>query len=129
MTSPQRIPRSLRRIRKLCLALPEAHEVAAWGEPTFRVRDKMFAMYADADNHHGNGRSAVWIKALAGDQDFLVRAAPERLFVPAYMGSSGWVGAYLDKVADWAEIELLLRAGYRLVAPKRLNALLNSQTA
>lgn len=53
------MPRSpLPRLRKLCLALPEAHEVEAWGEPTFRVRNKLFAMYADAGNHHGNGRSA-----------------------------------------------------------------------
>jgi len=43
----------LPRLRELCLALPEAHEVVAWGEPTFRVRHKLFAMYADAANHHG----------------------------------------------------------------------------
>ena len=36
----------LTRVRKLCLALPEAHEVEAWGEPTFRVKNKLFAMYA-----------------------------------------------------------------------------------
>ena len=52
-----------RDLRKLCLALPEAHEVEAWGEPTFRVRNKMFAMYADADTHHGGGRHAVWLKS------------------------------------------------------------------
>ena len=36
----------LARLRKACLALPEAHEVEAWGEPTFRIRNKLFAMYA-----------------------------------------------------------------------------------
>ena len=56
-------PSPLTRLRKLCLALPEAHEVEAWGEPTFRVRNKMFAMYASAGNHHGSGRAAVWCKA------------------------------------------------------------------
>jgi hypothetical protein len=117
-------PRPLARLRRLCLALPEAHEVEAWGEPTFRVCNKMFAMYAGARNHHGNGRASVWIKALHGDQDFLVRAAPDRFFVPAYMGPSGWVGVYLDKAVDWAEVERLLRAGYRLAAPRRLRALL-----
>lgn len=49
-------PNPLSRLRKLCLALPEAHEVRAWGEPTFRVRNKLFAMYASAGTHHGNGR-------------------------------------------------------------------------
>jgi len=38
----------LKRLRKVCLALPGAHEVEAWGEPTFRVRNKLFAMYAAA---------------------------------------------------------------------------------
>ena len=64
----------LTRLRKLCLALPEAHEVEAWGEPTFRVRNKLFAMYASADNHHGNGRVAVWVKATPGNQAFMVEA-------------------------------------------------------
>ena len=36
----------LPKLRKLCLALPEAHEVEAWGEPTFRVKNKLFAMFA-----------------------------------------------------------------------------------
>jgi len=58
----------LARVRALCLALPEAHEVVAWGEPTFRVRNKLFAMYASAGNHHGAGRAAVWIKAARSSQ-------------------------------------------------------------
>ena len=31
-------------IRVFCLSLPEAHEVEAWERPTFRVRNKIFAM-------------------------------------------------------------------------------------
>ena len=54
---------AIAQLRKICLALPEAHEVEAWGEPTFRVKNKLFAMYADGSNHHGNGRPGVWIKA------------------------------------------------------------------
>ena len=46
----------LDRLRALCLALPEAHEVLAWGEPTFRVKNKMFATYSASGNHHGAGR-------------------------------------------------------------------------
>ena len=48
-------PSPLTRLRKLCLALPDAHEVEAWGEPTFRVRNKLFAMFAAPNNHHGGG--------------------------------------------------------------------------
>jgi predicted DNA-binding protein (MmcQ/YjbR family) len=110
----------LGRLRTVCLSLPEAHEVEAWGEPTFRVRKKMFAMYAAAGNHHGGGRPAAWIKAAAENQAELVRLAPERCFVPPYVGPSGWVGVWLDNDADWKEVEELLRDAYRLIAPKRL---------
>ncbi len=115
-------PRPLTRLRKLCLALPEAHEVEAWGEPTFRVRNKLFAMHADASNHHGGGRPAVWIKAAPGNQDLMVRTAPDRFFVPPYVGPSGWIGVWLDANVDWEELADLLRDAYRLTAPKRLLA-------
>ena len=119
-------PSPLTRLRKLCLALPEAHEVEAWGEPTFRVRNKLFATYASAGNHHGAGRPAVWCKAPKGDQDLLVRGAPDRFFVPPYVGPSGWVGVWLDGKANWAELAELLREAYRITAPKRLAALLSN---
>jgi hypothetical protein len=109
-------------LRRACLALPEAHEVEAWGEPTFRVRNKLFAMYADAATHHGNGRSAVWCKAAPGNQQLMVVAAPDRFFVPPYVGPSGWVGIWLDPRTDWDELAGLLADAWRLVAPKRLLA-------
>jgi predicted DNA-binding protein (MmcQ/YjbR family) len=54
----------------------------------------------------------------------MVRAEPERFFVPPYVGPSGWVGIWLDGTVDWAELADLLRDSYRLVAPKRLGNLL-----
>ena len=117
-------PNSLTRLRKLCLALPESHEVEAWGEPTFRVRNKLFAMYASASTHHGSGRAAVWLKAGPGNQGLMVQANPKRFFVPPYVGPSGWVGVWLDGPVDWGELRDLLCDSYRLVAPKRLSAAL-----
>ena len=116
----------LARLRKVCLALPEAHEVEAWGEPTFRVRNKLFAMYAAPHNHHGGGRPAVWCKAAPGNQALMVRAEPERYFVPPYVGPSGWVGVWLDRNPDWSEVKALMTDSYRLVAPKKLAALLKA---
>lgn len=115
-------PNPLARVRAICLALPEAHEVEAWGEPTFRVRNKLFAMYASAESHHGEGRPAIWIKAAAGNQSLMLQFAPQRFFVPPYVGPSGWVGVWLDHVAQWAELEELLCDAYRLTAPKRVAA-------
>ena len=116
----------LARLRKVCLALPEAHEVEAWGEPTFRVKNKLFAMHASSDTHHGDGREGVWIKSEHVTQDMLVRAEPKRYFVPPYVGKSGWVGAFIDRGADWEIVADLLRDAYRLTAPKKLVAQLDA---
>src|ERR1700681_1094481 len=105
-------PRPLTRLRKLCLALPESHEVEAWGEPTFRVRNKLFAMYAAANNHHGGGRPAVWCTAGPGNQALMVRGAPDRFFVPPYVGPSGGGGIWLDETVHWGELADLLRDSY-----------------
>ncbi|MDF1504974.1 MmcQ/YjbR family DNA-binding protein [Roseisolibacter sp. H3M3-2] len=115
----------LARLRALCLALPEAHEVVAWGEPTFRVRDRMFCTYAAADNHHGAGRPAAWIKATPANQALMVADAPDRYFVPPYVGKSGWVGVWLDRRPRWRDVGGLLEDAYRRTAPKKLLAALD----
>ena len=112
--------RPLTALRKLCLALPEAHEVETWGEPTFRVKGKLFAMYAHASNHHGAGRHSVWIKATKENQALMIRTQPDRFFKPPYVGPSGWVGVFLDDDPDWEEVAELLRDGWRQIAPKRV---------
>jgi hypothetical protein len=108
------------KLRKLCLALPEAHEVEAWGEPTFRVRNKMFAMAAHANTHHGLGRHAVWVKSTSDAQQERIAAAPDRFFKPPYVGPSGWVGIWLDGDVAWDDLAELLADAYRMIAPKRL---------
>ena len=84
----------------------------------------MFAAYASPNTHHGNGRPAVWCKAAPANQALMVKAAPTRFFVPPYVGPSGWVGVWLDRRVDWAELADLLRDGYCLVAPRKLAGLL-----
>lgn len=113
------------RLRKFCMALPEAHEVEAWGEPTFRVKNKIFAMHASAGNHHGAGRESVWCKAKPVTQDLLLRAEPKRYFAPPYVGPKGWVGVWLDGRVDWNSLEGLLEDAYRLTATKKLVARLD----
>ena len=116
------MPSPLPKLRKLCLALPEAHEVEAWGAPTFRVKNKLFAMYAEQGNNHTEGRASVWIKAGKENQALMLRAQPHKYFKPPYVGPSGWVGVFLDKSPDWDEVAALLRDGWKLTAPKRLVA-------
>ena len=111
-------PSPLARLRKICLALPEAHEVEAWGEPTFRVRNKLFAMYAHAENHHGAGRPAVWCKAAPGNQTLMVKADADRYFVPPYVGPSGWIGIRLDRKLDWSIIKEMIQEAHHTRAPE-----------
>jgi hypothetical protein len=114
------VPRVLSKLRKLALALREAHEVEAWGAPTFRVKNKLFAMYASASDHHGGGRNGVWIKATATNQQLMLKHAPKRFFFPPYVGKSGWIGVFLDAKTDWDEVASLLEDGYRMTAPKSI---------
>lgn len=115
--SPQR---PIERLRRLCLALPEAVEKEAWGDATFRVRDKIFAM-----EKRGDGRPSLWAKAPPGAQEHLVAADPARFFVPPYVGPKGWIGMRLDRSPDWSEVAEVVRRSYRLIAPKRLVARLD----
>jgi hypothetical protein len=110
------------RVRRLALALPEAAEQEAWGEPTFRVKKKIFAMFAASGNHHGAGRNAIWCNAPLGVQEMLVRAEPEKFFVPPYVGPKGWIGVTIDAVDD-TELHGLLVQSYCMIAPKKLAAL------
>jgi len=113
---------AIRRLRAICLALPEAFEKEAWGECTFRVTGgSMFAM--TDNNHHRSNHIAVWIKAPRDLQEMLVSADAKRFFVPPYVGSKGWIGVRLDYKVDWDELGELLQDGYLMSAPKRLRAL------
>jgi len=109
----------LQRIRDLCLALPETSERLSHGQPTFFVRDKRsFVMVLD--NHHGDGRFAIWCAAEDGAQELLVEADPERFFRPPYVGHRGWLGVRLDRGLHWDELAGIIEDAYAEVAPPKL---------
>jgi hypothetical protein len=115
----------LRRVRDICLALPEATERLSHGSPAFFVRDrKTFVMYLD--NHHDDGRLALWCAAPPGTQPELVAADPVRFFRPPYVGHRGWLGVRLDRDPDWKEIAEIVQDAYRQIAPKSLVSLLDA---
>jgi hypothetical protein len=109
----------LERVRQICTALPETTERRSHGEPTFFVRGKVYVMFAD--NHHGDGRVAVWLPAPPGAQEALVETTPATFFRPPYVGSRGWLGINLDAIAD-EQLRLYIETAWELVAPKRLRA-------
>jgi hypothetical protein len=97
------VTKQLARVRKLCTALPDAFEKISHGSPCFFVpRGGQFVAFLD--NHHGDGRLALWCAAPAGAQAMLVDANPEVYFVPPYVGHRGWIGVRLDRGVDPDEL-------------------------
>jgi len=109
----------LQRIRELCLALPETGERSSHGHPTFFVRGKR-SFLTVLDNHHRDGRFAIWCAAEAGVQQLLVEADPERFFKPPYVGHRGWLGVRLDRGLHWDELTGIIEGAYGEVAPAKL---------
>ncbi len=109
----------IERVRRLCLALPDTSEKLSHGEPTFFVAKKVFVMFAN--NHHDDGRVAVWLPVPPGAQPALIASSPEVYFRPPYVGHRGWVGIELDRIGD-EDVAYHIQVAWELIAPKRLLA-------
>ena len=110
---------ALGHVRRMCLSLPETSERPSHGAPTFFVRGKR-SFVTFHDDHHGDGRLAIWCAAADGMQSLLTRAAPETYFVPPYVGVRGWLGVRLDGLIEQNELEGLIEDAYACVAPASL---------
>lgn len=105
----------LDRVRRLCLGLPEAFEVETWEQPTFRVgrgRGKIFCIASDDG-------SSIRLKADPLEREALL-AQGDPYYMPAYVGTKGWIGVNLDQRTDWEQVAELIATSFSLVAPKRL---------
>jgi hypothetical protein len=118
-------PTPLARVRAMCLALPEVTERLSHGAPSFFVRHKKtFVMFMD--DHHGDGRLALWCAAPPGAQAEMIDENPDRFFRPPYVGHRGWLGVRVDGRPDWAEVAAVIEQAYRAVAPATLVATLDA---
>lgn len=103
-----------RKLREICLALPEAEEALTWDHPNFRVGQKIFCIMG------GNpGEPNITVKV---GKPMLEVFLKDPRFVPApYLGKNGWVSMPVAKGRlNWTEIASLCRESYRMVAPARL---------
>ena len=113
-------------VSNICTALPEAVREVHGSHATFLVRKKTFAYFLN--DHHGDGIVSICCKVMKGDNTALVAAQPERFYLPAYIGSRGWVALRLDRgEIDWEEVTELVTGSYCLSAPKRLAAMVAGQ--
>jgi hypothetical protein len=121
----------LGRVRRIALALPEVSERLSHGAVCFFVEGRRPLCYLH-DDHRGNGRVSLWCPSAPAVQEELTSAEPRRFFRPLASASgafSCWIGVYLDLPGDdgvdWDEVTEILAEAYRIVAPRRLVAVLD----
>jgi hypothetical protein len=111
----------LRTLTDICLALPEARREDKASHAAFLVGKKTFAYYLN--DHHGDNIISVSCKVLPRENQFLVQSDPGRFYLPAYIGSRGWIALRMDLATlNWSEVKELIRGSYVQMAPKRLVA-------
>jgi hypothetical protein len=116
--SRREVDKALAKVRTACLKLPDTSERLSHGGPAFFVRDKKcFVMFLD--DHHDDGRLAIWCAAPDGVQVQMVEIDPERFFRPPYVGHLGWLGVQLPGIDD-AELRAICREAFVAAAPKSL---------
>jgi len=110
----------LERVREVATTFPGANEKVSHGRPAF-FTTKVFAYYGGSFRVDGDWvqhpRSIV-VQPDPGDRPALLQAPG--VYVPAYLGPSGWLGFDLDEMDDGDELAELLDASFRLTAPRRL---------
>lgn len=116
--------KQLERVRGIALGLPEANERPSHGSPAFFIRDRRQFVHFH-DDHHGDGRLAIWCAAAEGMQGVLVESSPEHYFVPPYVGHRGWLGVHLDHGIAEGELAGVIEDAYLAVAPRSLVELLS----
>jgi predicted DNA-binding protein (MmcQ/YjbR family) len=123
MATRTREDRRLRLLSAACLALPEAERTNCGAHADFRVRGRIFAYFLR--NHGGDGITAACFKSRLGQHVEHVKRAPDRFYLPQYIGRRGWLGVRLDQGGiDWGEVTALAAVSYNLVAPESLRAAL-----
>ena len=102
------------KFRKVCLSLPQTQETITWGEPHFRVGEKIFAG-CGGDKGGTFGFKCEWDtfdKLIEGGQ-----------FKPApYVGKHGWVQGQAENAPPWTELEALIKKSYELISRGKTKA-------
>ena len=111
------------RLVKICESLPEVtSEVAGETHLAFRIRKRIFGYYLF--DHHGDGVIGFTCKSSLSEQRRLLKDDPNSFFVPAYLGSKGWIAVRLDlDEVDWDTVTELARRAYQETAPRKLAVL------
>jgi predicted DNA-binding protein (MmcQ/YjbR family) len=102
----------LRRVRNLCLSLPETTETGSWGHPNFRAGSRTFVTYE-------------WIRrrpsiAFRLNRADVAKYAGVRGFIRTPYGRDKWISMKADGRVNWRLAKELILKSYKVVALKRM---------
>ena len=114
----------LQRVRAACAHLPEAYEEQAFAGVRWRIRGNTLAHLVTQDHPQG---PVTHVTFHAAGEDLEALPAMGDPFYPGW--GAGLIAMVLrdDGTTDWAEVQELLTDSYRLLAPKKLVALLGDE--
>ena len=110
----------LKKLQTICLALPATKETLTWGKPHFRVGEKIFCGCGE-----DQGGPRIGLKMEAYESQVMMKL-PGIEKAPYSRKGDGWVSIDPGVFDDWEEIERVIVSSYRLIAPKRIVAQLDS---
>ena len=110
----------IERVRRICVALPEAVEIEAWGRPTFRAAKPIFVhVAATAENPF-----SIIVKT--DPEEHLALMQDGRFFGAPYYDRTRWLAVALDAAdTDWDLLAEVIETSYRQVANRRQLAALD----
>lgn len=104
----------LKKLRELCLPLPEVTEDKQFGAPCFKAGKKTFCTL-----HRWSGETELQAWCGADEQSALI-SFDERYRIPAYIGHRGWIAFNLAGKPSWEEVQARVMESYRHFALKRM---------
>ncbi len=102
----------LKKLRAICLSLPDASETVTFGHPTFQRDGKTFCVLEEY-----KGELCIVFKAELPTQQALIQSP--RFFTAPYIGKHGRVSLRASSKPDWGEIQELVTTSHALVANPR----------
>ena len=130
MSAPVEVPADIvERVRALCLALPEVTVRVDYSlvrerstAQSFDIRRRSFCLLVAREDPAGQPVPLLVLRAGPQEREALLSAGH-----PFFASRAGRdrIGVLLTGDTDWAEIRELVIESYRILAPKKLTALLD----
>jgi hypothetical protein len=130
VSAPVEVPEDIvERVRALCLALPEVTVRVDYSQTrsrstaqSFEIRRRSFCLLVAGQGQTGKSVPLLVFRADSDDREALLSVG-HPFFAPR--AGRDRIGVLLTDDTDWEEIRELVTESYRILAPKKLTALLD----